>query len=158
MTDANQCPTCGRVDEDWASNRPDLKGRQRGDREDRCRDYRGWRWKFGGGLYASDVDQIEWRIENGVFRPVAVLELTRVDGNIPVPQSYLDRILLRFGERDGQGKIARRTAELLGCKAWIVAFRWSVNEFWVYNLTDGRGWWHTDRALYRKWIEGLGTA
>ena len=154
----DQCPTCGRVSEDWASNRDTgLKGTQRADNEDRTTGYCDWRRSVGHHCYISDVDAVEWRLgPDGLF-PVAVIELTRVDGNMPLPQSYLDAILDRFEKRDFQGRCAKEVARRLGVECFIVAFRWDLSEFWVYNLTSKRGWWKSlSRSTYKRWIISLG--
>jgi len=107
---------------------------------------------------ATDFDQVEWRFNDGLPTPVALFELTRVDGSMRVPDTYLQKIIDRFTARDWQGRFAIRGAELLGCEAWVVAFRWSLSEFWVYNLSKDDGWWHVDQARYKKWITNLGTS
>lgn len=150
-----QCPTCGRVSEDWSQRAPGAKARQRKDRENRLTEYTDWRRKLGDDFYCTDVDQLEWREIDGVLTPVAVLELTMVEGNAHVPQKYLNNILDRFLIRDGQGEMAQRLAAKLGVKAWIVLFRWDLTEFWVYDLCGTRRWYHTSPAKYKAWLEGL---
>ncbi len=155
MAETDQCPTCGRVTDDWAERNAGIKGKQRMDTEDRAADYRNWRHQFGGGCYVSDVDQLEWRIVDDEIRIVASIELSRVDGNVPIPDSYQDAVVNRFGNRDGQSKIIREVAARLGVPAWIVLFRWDLSEFWVFNLSEARGWWHLSPAKYRSWIKSL---
>ena len=160
--DTYQCPTCGRMTSDWSDAKTKklsgklTKVRQRKDVEDRAHEYRKWRRGFGRRLYVSDIDHLECRVIHGTMVPVAALELTRVDGNVKVPQSYLDAIYQRFTKRDGQGAIITRLAELLNIKAWVVLFRWDLTEFWVYNLTDERGWWKSlSPQKYKGWISSL---
>jgi hypothetical protein len=152
---AKQCPTCGHCPPDWAEKSGTIKGKQRGDWEDRLRDYRQWRFGLGNGCYVADVDQVEWRLRDGERVPVALFEMSRVDGNVSVPDTYLKAVLVRLLERDQQGHAAKTFAKALGCKAWIVLFRWDMTEFWVYNLTDDRGWWRMGIEHYRRWLEGL---
>jgi hypothetical protein len=103
-----------------------------------------------------DVDQVEWRRdEEGEPYPVATIELTRVDGNRPVPASYLQKILDRFGERDFQAAHSKHVADALGVYCFIVAFRHDLSEFWVYNLSGGRGWWHLLPGQYERFLRGL---
>jgi hypothetical protein len=151
-----QCPTCGRVSEDWSNNRDSgIKGKRRGDSEDRAQAYRDWRMGIGGGLYVMDIDQVEWRLVGDHPSPVALVELTRVDGNMKIPQTYLDAIVARFTKRDGQASLLLRVAESLGINAWISLFRWDLSEFWVYNLSTGDGWWHVNKDGYVRWLEKM---
>ncbi|HUZ01627.1 MAG TPA: hypothetical protein VMU89_14860 [Thermomicrobiaceae bacterium] len=156
-----QCPTCGRISEDWSSDetlRPDgevRKARQRRDSEDRALSYRQWRYQFGGGCFVSDIDQVEWRVVDGAPTPVGVLELSRVDGNVRVPESYRTAVIERFTKRDGQATSVIEMAKRLGTTAWVVLFRWDLTEFWVYNLSDRRGWWALRPAAYENWIRAL---
>jgi hypothetical protein len=102
-----------------------------------------------------DIDQVEWRVIDEVPTPVAMLELSRVDGNVHLPPSYMKAVLDRFNKRDGQGETIRAFAKSLEVKAWIVLFRWDLTEFWVYNLTDSRGWWEMKKPKYEHWIRNL---
>jgi len=156
VTNHGQCPTCGRVAADWSAKFGASKGRQRVDTEDRAAPFRDWRRSLGRPYYVCDIDQVEWRMIDGRPVPVAVMELTRVDGNVAIPATYLEAILTRFTKRDGQGAATKAFAELMGVKAWIVLFRWDMSELWLYNLTDGRGWWRRDKRVVGKWIEGMG--
>jgi hypothetical protein len=163
MSDEEQCPTCNRVIRDWSKSGVkrdgsghkvdslDLPDRS----EDRTAPYRTFRRTFGGPC-VTDFDQIEWRKDgSGVWIPVALLELTRIDGGRRIPDSYLAAILKRILIRDPQGELAKLAAGRLGCKAWMVPFRHDLGEFWVYNLTDGRGWWHMNATGYQDWIRNL---
>ena len=50
------------------------KGRQRDDHEDRAAGYRRFRMNYGAsGLCCADLDQVEWRMIDGMPTPVAVL-------------------------------------------------------------------------------------
>jgi hypothetical protein len=154
-----ECPTCGRVSPDWSAAASKggngLKGRQHHSREDRTAPYRDWRWRLGGGLYVNDIDQVEWRLRGGQITPVAVLELTRVNGTMPVPARYLDNILQRICHRDPQGRVAVEIADRLVVCAYLVLWRWDLSEFWCYNLTDGKGWQHWNRQQYQAWLKAL---
>jgi hypothetical protein len=63
------------------------KARQHRSNEDRAALYRDWRRTFGPHLYVNDIDHVEWRMVERRVEPVAVLELTRVDGSVPVPSA-----------------------------------------------------------------------
>ena len=128
-----------------------MKGKRRADTEDRAAAYRQWRWNFRSA-YVSDIDQVEWRIVDGKVEPVLLLELTRFDGdNQPAP-GYFDAITARF-RREGQGRAAVTFASMLGVDAVIVLFRHNLEDFWLYNLTIGEGWYHLGRDCYRRWLE-----
>jgi hypothetical protein len=132
------------------------KDHQRDDWEDRAAVYRNWRYKAGLSRgYVADIDQLEYRFIDGVFTPIALLELTRVDDENWISPQYLNAITERF-KRDGQGKVAREVASLLGlaCEAWIVLFRKSLSEFWIYNLTLEKGWVQMSQVEYRNWLNG----
>ena len=164
MTEEYQCPTCGRIQEDWGNADTKAlaitlnKGKQREESEDRTADYRAWRWNIGSGCYVSDIDHIEYRISNGIIKPVALLELTRVDGDRPIPDTYLNAILNRFKKRDAQYNLITHAAKELDCKAWVVLFREDLNEFWLYNLTNNRGWYkNLAKDKYKRWLlDGCG--
>jgi hypothetical protein len=141
---------------DWSERNGPIKGKQRTDSEDRTIEYRAWRHTLGNGLYAADIDQVEWRVRDGVPVPVAVLELSRVDGNVRVPPAYLEAVVDRMTRRDGQASAVTHFASLLGVKAWVVLFRWDLTEYWVYNLSTPRDrWWHLAPDKYRDWLVSL---
>ena len=131
------------------------KGRQRKDREDRTLDYRLWRFNMPRGLYTTDVDQVEWRVRDGEMVPVAILELTRIDGDrTPVP-NYFKAILDRYEKRDSQKHTITHIASRLGVDAFIVAYLEDLSEFMLYNLSESTGWEHMDKDTYQDWIKQL---
>lgn len=110
-----------------------------------------------------DVDFIEWR-----FRPTqgegepemyaaGVIEVTRVDKGKNVDERYKNQVLTRYDARDLQGKAARKLAQALNTKAYIVLFREDCSEFWVYNLTDNWKEWRyfPSPILMAAFIRGL---
>lgn len=154
-----QCSACGRVSPDWSA--PDSVARENGSKvaqrppiEDRLRPYRDWRWRLGGA-YVADLDQVEYAIVDGEVVPVAVLEMTRVDGDRLPPPSYFESIRSRIMVRDAQGRVAVALAARLGVRAYVVAFRWDCSEFWVCGLTDDTGWKRATPAAYERWIRRL---
>lgn len=150
-----QCPTCGRVSEDWSKRNEEIKGKQRQDAAiDRTADYRAWRQTWGGGCFTSDLDQVEWRIIDGKVVPLVVLELTRLDGNVAPPPSYFEAIENRFRKRDGQGTAVVDIACRIGVDVVIVLFRHDLSEFWIHNLTTGGIWYPLTQDKFRRWLEG----
>ncbi len=155
-SDEMQCSKCGRVREDWSENRNQIKGRQRSDTEDRLLEYRRWRFTWGGGTFVSDIDQLEWRIVDGQVQPKAILELTRLDGDREPPILYFNNILKRFNQRDGQALAVKTFAKKLNISAAIVLYRYNLEEFWVFNLSnDDMRWYHMTKVKYRAWVERL---
>lgn len=129
------------------------KAYQRADGEYRAQPYSDWHRTLGRELLASDIDSIEWRLIDGEPVAVGVMELTRVDSQTASP-SYLQAILDRY-ERDFQARAARRVAEALGCKAWVILFSQDCKRFWVYNLTDSRGWFKLGAKSMAVWLASL---
>jgi hypothetical protein len=115
------------------------KAYQRTDTENRALAYSNFHRTLDRSLLATDVDFIEWRYRDGELVPVGVIEVTRVDKGVFVTETYLKAILYRFEHRDMQAKAARKVAEALGTKAYIVLFREDCSEFWVYCLTTRQG-------------------
>lgn len=152
---SDQCQHCGRMKEDWKTNRPaGTKQMQRGDNEDRVRAYLDWHKRsLPASCYGNDFDSIEWRIKDGKWYAVALLELTRLDGNVNPPPSYFESILNRMTKRDSQAELACVAAKILGCEAWVVLWRHDLSEFWVYNLSNNQhGWFHLSPEQYKKWL------
>lgn len=112
------------------------KDYQRSDYEDRAQEYRLWHRQLDRRLIMLDVDAIEWRMKDGILRPVGVFEITRVDTNKSVDKRYLDAIIQRFFQRDLQGQVANEIARKLNTQAYITLFRQSCTEFWVYPMSE----------------------
>jgi len=151
---------CGTCKEDWSSldtrkeSKAGGKTKQTKHAEDECAAYRAWRLNFGRPFYATDVDQIEWRSIRGTMKPVAVLELTRIPGNMRVPPTYFQAIQKRYFKRDKQSMTALDIGSRLGCPSYIVAFRWDLTDFWVYDLNRNNGKWiHGDKEAYEAFLK-----
>ncbi len=109
-----------------------------------------------------DVDFIEWRFRRNregesEMYAVGVMEVTRVDKGKTVDESYKRQVLARYNERDLQGKAARKLAEALNTKAYIVLFREDCSEFWIYDLTSNWENWRylPNPDLMASFIRGL---
>lgn len=131
------------------------KAYQREDAEWRIKPYSDWHRTLSKKLLMLDVDFIEWRYRNGELMAVGVMEVTRVDKGKEVNQQYLRAIRQRFEERDLQAHAARKVASVLGTKAYIVLFREDCSEFWLYNLTDAKGWYYLTPERMEKFLESL---
>jgi len=155
--DGYQCPTCGRVRADWANE--DTKGQavliKTKMPYDLLAEYRTWRRGFGNKLYASDIDQIEWRIVDGIPVPVALIEMTRVTGTKRVPVAYLESVLKRYTVRDPKSQLTINAAAHMGIDAYLVIYRENLEDFWVYNLTWGGAWQAKTQQQYRDWVSSL---
>ena len=131
------------------------KAHQRGDTENRILPYSLWHRTLDRSLLMLDVDFIEWRFQNGELIAVGVMEVTRVDSAKDVNENYLNSILRRYDSRDLQGNVARKVAEALKTRAYIVLFRENCSEFWVYDLTYNRGWMHFDPKEMKAFLKRL---
>lgn len=131
------------------------KAYQRTDTEWRIKAYSDWRRTIKGPPYMIDADDIEWRFVGGQPFPAAVIEVTRVDNEIPVGAKYLQAIISRFEERDSQAKVARKLASLLKVEAYITLFRHACTEFWVYNLSRRTPWVYYKPDEYQAFLRLL---
>lgn len=131
------------------------KARQREDSEWRAKQYSDWHRTLDKSLLMSDVDFIEWRFIDRKLVAVGVMEVSRADNDKDVNQGYLNAIIRRYEERDLQKRTAVAVAQALNTKAWIVLFREDCSEFWVYNLTSMRGWWHRTPVQMKEFLKSL---
>jgi hypothetical protein len=46
-------------------------------------------------------------------------------------------------------------SERMGVKAFYIFHDKPLFRFWVYNLTDNRGWWELDKTKYLTWVQKL---
>jgi hypothetical protein len=123
--------------------------------EDRAKPYRDWHREQNAALLAMDIDQIELRYKHGKLYPVALIEITRLDGDAAITDRYLQAVLARFRERDLQGTVIRNVAKCLHVPAFLVLFRQNCREFWVYRLTGQDGWQHKTEAEYAAFLADL---
>lgn len=133
-----------------------VKAHQRMDTEGRSLEYRMWHRTLAGDLLAADIDLVEWGFVNGILKAVAVCKITRVDSDVPVTHNYPRSIMKRYTERDLQARVIRTVARELSTNAYIILYRQGCEEFWVYNLSQMKGWWHLTREKYEQWLEGVG--
>ncbi len=131
------------------------KAHQRIDTEYRIQQYSDWHRTLDKSLLMLDVDFIEWRLIEGKLTAVGVMEVTRVDNGKTVDDRYLQSIIDRYEQRDIQARATTQVAESLQTKAWIILFRESCTEFWVYNLTNKRGWWHLSPEKMENFLKQL---
>ena len=121
--------------------------------EDGTREYRDWHRTLDRHLYANDIDQIEWRSgPDGKPFPVALMELTEIRINTP---NLMDQILDRFEVKTSQAEFSRTIADKLGVNAYIVAYAAGLNYFFLYNLSEKKGWVRFSQAQYKHWLSLL---
>jgi hypothetical protein len=102
-----------------------------------------------------DMDAVELRHRDGAPVPVAVTELSRIDGALPLPDSYLRAVETRFFGRDAQGGLIRLLADRLGVPAFLVLFGKELTAFYILHL-DRRTWSRQlSEAEYCRWQETL---
>tara|TARA_B100000519_G_scaffold108549_1_gene94051 strand:+ start:4856 stop:5284 length:429 start_codon:yes stop_codon:yes gene_type:complete len=130
-----------------------MKKINRPETQDRAKEFQQWHRTLGRRLLASDVDLVEWRLIDGELVPVGVLEITLADW--PPTEPYLDAIIHRYEKKDVQGRTARHVADALGCKAWIVCYTQGCKKFWVWNLTESKGWFKFNTEQMELFLEGL---
>tara|TARA_B100001123_G_scaffold170526_1_gene196134 strand:+ start:4522 stop:4950 length:429 start_codon:yes stop_codon:yes gene_type:complete len=130
-----------------------MKKINRPETQDRAKEFQQWHRTLGRRLLASDVDLVEWRLIDGELVPVGVLEITLADW--PPTKPYLDAIIHRYEKKDVQGRTARHVADALGCKAWIVCYTQGCQKFWVWNLTESKGWFNFNAKQMELFLEGL---
>lgn len=131
------------------------KAHQREDNENRAEIYMRWHRELSNKLLMTDVDSIEWRYRNDELVPVAIIELTRVDNDLPNPENYLQGILDRFEKRDTQATAVKKVAAALNVPAYITLFHKELNKFWVYSLTRKKVWKDFSKEEYVKFLENL---
>ena len=132
-----------------------MKEKRKTDGEDRTELYRDWRRSnFGNNRYVFDVDQIEYRFRNGEPEPVAIIELTRSDFKSSDPAKLLTAVLGRIKDK-AHGKMLNLVAAALGVHAYIVCFEKDLSTFYVYNLTDDRGWATFSQYNYQQLINAM---
>ena len=135
--------------------RSGAKAQQREDTENRILPYSMWHRTLDKSLLMLDIDFIEWRFRGGEPVPVGVMEVTRVDKGKEVNENYLASILRRYDVRDVQGRVARKVAEMLKTRAFVVLFREDCSEFWVYDLSFNRGWAYFDSHEMEAFLKRL---
>lgn len=124
---------------------------------DRALPYRVWRWDNTiDKQWVMDIDQIEFTYlpdGDGEALPIGIIETTYIDSDT-APPAYLDKILERYA-KDAQGSVVKWVAKRIGCKAFIVLFTRHLETFYVYNLTNNRGWWTLTEENYLRWLRSL---
>lgn len=124
--------------------------------EYRIKPYLDWHRTLDRHLYMLDADSIEWRYkEKDVLTPVGVMEISRIDEHILVTPAYLQKVHIDRFNRDLQGKVLKRHAELLGTYGYIVLFRHSLTEFFVCNFSLDGPWKRYEPEEYRQFLISL---
>ena len=130
------------------------KAHQRDDLEDRALLFKLWHRDLDPSLYSTDIDQIEWRSINGRLTPVAVYEITRIDGDADPPPAYYESILKRFEERDMQADSVVMVARALKTKPYIILYHKNLKRFHVYDF-GSKTWYHYNEPRMVMFIEKL---
>lgn len=122
--------------------------------EDRTREYFDWHLTLGSKMWMLDVDSIEWRAGAYGPKPVAVIEVTRVDRE-EIDDTYFQAIVDRYNKKDLQGQATRHVATALGVQPYLCVFRKDLSEFWVHNLSTGKTWVKFSQQEYGDWVINL---
>lgn len=156
MQEGLPCPTCGRAAHDWKTRPDGTKDRQHWDGSDRTQGYRDWhRRALSRGCMMIDMDAVELRRRDGVPVPVAVTELTRIDGDVPVGANYLRAIQTRYFDRDAQGALICLLADRLRVPAYVVLFAKDLTAFYILHLARRTWSRQMSEAEYCQWPERL---
>jgi len=115
-------------------------------------DYKEFRRSFGGGAYCMDIDQFEYRIENGIVSVKAFFEMTERTYPGEMEDNFLGPVWRRIAN-GSRGKVLRKVAEIMKCEAYIVIFRKDLSEFVVRSLIDPKPWKFMTQEEYKKWIK-----
>jgi hypothetical protein len=103
--------------------------------------------------YVMNIDQLEYRYRDGVMVPVAIIETTHYNAAHDM-QNLHANVLARL-EQSARPMLVK-VAEALGIKAWCVLHDEGITQFYVYNLTDSRGWFGPVRPeRLARWLDGL---
>jgi len=134
-------------------------GRALQDDGDRSQDFRAWRFNLGHGA-VCDVDQIEYRVVNGVVRPVAVIELCGADmqsdehpggvrpGQDPSP-AFFAACLDKVSPERLQGKLLRLLASRLEVPLILVMYIVGHLERGLWVSIDGKFFHDKDGKPHR---------
>lgn len=129
---------------------------------DRLAAYRRMRRRVGGYCYVQDIDQVEYRMRQGMVVPVALLELTRINGGTPGadPAPVLDAIINRVYTQTNQARASIEFARRLGVPPYLIAYDRQLTRFFVHELRDADApastWTALHRRAYIDWLRLLG--
>lgn len=126
---------------------------RQGDKEDRELPYKLWlrKNKTSNGFF-TDIDMFYLRKVDGLTRPAAITELTRIDSDSVPAQRYLDAITDRYFNRDTQGKTVQSIGNILQVPVYLVLY--PINITWLYVFSFQKKRWKLFSPP-EKWIEYL---
>ena len=124
--------------------------------DDRVMEYRKWRMGLKVGK-VQDIDQLEYKIVDGQVIPLAILELTKVEGCVIYPERYLYKI---EQTRVKQMMVTTAIARYLNIPAYYVVFEDGVTlgtgRMWNLRLHDREnGWTLTTIERLEEWLRNL---
>lgn len=97
--------------------------------------------------YVIDIDQVEFRGET----PVALIDL-KTWPRYETP-SYWEKVAK--SSYTFAGKMYRKQAQGMGCKAYYVFPNFDIDTVMVYGLSDNFGWRRMTVEGYEKWLMTL---
>ncbi len=135
------------------------KALQKDEGEDRCLEYRNMhREMMGRRCYVQDLDQIEFRETgdpNDPYRIVAIIDITRSEEDVRDQTSYLQSVYHRYFHTSAQGAILRKAQAAFKVPAYLVLFKQSLTDFWIYSLGHSRWAGPYTQQAYVRWIKAL---
>ena len=119
---------------------------------ERAGEYKRWRMGLGEGLVV-DIDQVEFRTNpDGSYRIAAIIELSKVEGEILNPGAYLSTVVRN---RKRQLDLIEAVAWKLDVPAWYVIFTEGLSDVYVLPITTTRKWHHMSIAEWRSVLARL---
>lgn len=124
--------------------------------EDRCWRFKKWHKDTSQYWYSIDGDILEYRLDaQKVWWPVALIELTGTK-NYEITEDTRAKVHHRIFERTSQGKLLRRTAELLKIPCFVFLMREDLREIYGINVfRPDLGWKKTSLNSIASWLNSL---
>jgi hypothetical protein len=135
-----------------------VKDKQREDNIDHSIPFKSWHRLLGREYYAQDVDLIDYRYYRGRIRYAAVMELTKCFKEEGPDQDYLDSLLARWKDRDGQAKVMIDISSRLGAPLYVVLFtvkEGQPDRFWILSVEKLKWWNSVSSDRVANWIKNL---
>lgn len=129
---------------------------------DRLKPYRDWHRTLGKDLYCMDIDQLEYRIIDDVFTPVAIIEMSLIETEHEIGRGYCQKAWDRAWNRDPQLRIAANVSTAINVPGYFVLLRPDLSVFWVRMFSPSTSypesqWRPMLSPVYAEWLRSLGT-
>lgn len=135
-----------------------VKDKQREGDIDSSAPFKKWHRLLGREYYAQDVDLIDYRYYRGRIRYAAIMELTKCFNDNGPDEDYLNSLLSRWRDRDGQAKVMVDIASRLSAPLYIVLFTVKLDSpdlFWILSVEKLKWWSAVPPDRVANWIRHL---